>query len=96
MAGCFAWHLHAQPAASDGSLRCPHCSSLNVQTACKHKSMPFRCHEQVCGWKRFRVRTGTVMESLKVSYHDWIIAMLLTMTLTSANLKNAELVERRN
>ena len=25
---------------------CPYCGSLNVQTGCKHKSMPFRCREK--------------------------------------------------
>ncbi len=59
---------------------CPYCGSLDVQTGCKHKTMPFRCREKVCGRKRFSVRTGTVMECSKVGYQDWMIAMFLTMT----------------
>ncbi len=59
---------------------CPYCGSLNVQTGCKHKTMPFRCREKVCGRKRFSVRTGTVMECSKVGYQDWIMAMFLVMT----------------
>ena len=59
---------------------CPYCGSLNVQTGCKHKTMPFRCREKVCGRKRFSVRTGSVMECSKVGYQDWIIAMFLVMT----------------
>lgn len=63
-----------------GAVCCPYCGSLNVQTGCKHKSMPFRCREKACGRPRFSVRTGTVMECSKVGYQDWIIAMFLTMT----------------
>ena len=61
-------------------VHCPRCGSFNVQTNCKHKTMPFRCREKACGRKRFSVRTGTVMERSKVGYQDWIIAMFLTMT----------------
>ena len=58
---------------------CPECGSLNVQTDCKHKSMPFRCREKACT-KKFSTKTGTVMESAKVGYQDWIIAMFLVST----------------
>ena len=62
---------------------CPHCGSLNVQTGAKHKTMPFRCREKECA-KRFSVRTGTVMQSSKLGYQVWVIAMYLLST----NLKS--------
>ena len=58
---------------------CPHCGSLNVQTGCQHKTMPFRCREKVCA-KRFSTKTGTVMEGSKIGYQDWIVAAFLVMT----------------
>ena len=58
---------------------CPECGSLNVQTGCKHKTMPFRCREKACA-KKFSTKTGTVMEGAKVGYQDWIIAMFLVST----------------
>ena len=64
---------------------CPHCGSLNVQTGCQHKTMPFRCREKLCA-KRFSTKTGTVMEGSKIGYQDWIIAMfLLTTSLKSVS-----------
>ena len=62
---------------------CPYCGSLNVQTGCKHKTMPFRCREKACGRKRFSTKTGSVMEGSKIGYQDWVIAMFLV----SASLK---------
>ena len=58
---------------------CPHCGSLNVQTGCQHKTMPFRCREKICA-KRFSSKTGTVMEGSKIGYQDWIVAAFLVMT----------------
>lgn len=58
---------------------CPHCGSLNVQTGCQHKTMPFRCREKVCA-KRFSTKTGTVMEGSKIGYQDWIVTAFLVMT----------------
>ena len=58
---------------------CPNCGSLNVQTGCKHKTMPYRCREKECTLK-FSVKTGTVMEGSKIGYQDWIIASFLMMT----------------
>ena len=58
---------------------CPVCGSVNVQSGCKHKSMPFRCREKECG-KKFSVKTGTVMECAKVGYQDWLLAAFLLMT----------------
>ena len=58
---------------------CPHCGSVNVQTGCQHKTMPFRCRERICA-KRFSTKTGTVMEGSKIGYQDWIVAAFLVMT----------------
>ena len=58
---------------------CPHCGSLNVQTGCQHKTMPFRCRERICA-KRFSTKTGTVMAGSKIGYQDWIVAAFLVMT----------------
>ena len=67
----------------NGVIACPACGSVNVQTGCKHKTMPYRCRERECAQK-FSVKTGTVMEGSKVKYQDWIIASFLLMT----NLKS--------
>ena len=61
-------------------VRCLYCGSLNVQVGCQHKTMPFRCREQVCGRKRFSTKTDTVMEGSKIGYQDWIVAAFLVMT----------------
>ena len=66
-----------------GDISCPYCGSLNVQIGTQHKSMPYRCREKECD-KRFSVRTGTVMQSSKLSYQVWVIAMYLLST----NLKS--------
>lgn len=58
---------------------CPHCGSVNVQTGCKHKSMPFRCREKECA-KRFSAKTGTVMEGSKLGFQVWMIATFLLST----------------
>ena len=58
---------------------CPECGSVDVQTGCKHKTMPVRCREKVCG-KKFSTKTGTVIEGSNVGYQDWIIAMFLVST----------------
>ena len=58
---------------------CPACGSVNVQTRCRHKTMPYRCREKECK-KKFSVKTGTVMECAKVSYQDSLLAAFLLMT----------------
>ena len=60
-------------------IACHHCGSPNVQTECKHKTMPFRCREKDCA-KRFSVRTGTVMQSSKLGFQVWAIATYLMAT----------------
>ena len=58
---------------------CHYCGSLNVQSGCKHKTMPYRCREKECG-KRFSVRTGTAMQSTKMGFQVWAIALYLLST----------------
>ena len=58
---------------------CPCCGSVNVQTGCKHKTMPFRCREKECG-KKFSTKTGTIMEGSKIGFQDWLIATFLLTT----------------
>ena len=62
-----------------GTPACPHCGSLNVQSGCKHRTMPYRCREKLCS-KRFSVKVGTVMESSNLDYQTWAIAMYLMVT----------------
>ena len=62
---------------------CPHCHSDNVQTNAAHKSMPYRCRDKSCA-KRFSVKTGTVMQSSKLGYQTWLLAIYLIST----NLKS--------
>ena len=58
---------------------CHHCGSENVQTDCKHKTMSYRCREKACA-KRFSIRTGTVMQSSKLGFQTWAIAIYLMST----------------
>ena len=53
-----------------GTLTCPECGSVNVQSGCKHKTMPYRCREKEYG-KKFSVKTGTVMEGSNLDYQTW-------------------------
>ena len=56
---------------------CHHCGSLNVTTKTGSKSMPFRCRD--CR-KRFSTRTGTVMQSSKLGFQVWLVAIYLLST----------------
>lgn len=58
---------------------CPYCGSVNVQSGAKHKTMPYRCREKECA-KRFSVRTKTPMESSKLGFQVWAIALYLVTT----------------
>ena len=58
-------------------ITCPDCGSDNVQDGCKHKSMPFRCRD--CG-RKFSTKTGSVMQSSKLGYQTWAIAIYLFNT----------------
>jgi transposase-like protein len=58
-------------------ITCPGCGSDNVQDGCKHKTMPFRCRD--CG-KKFSTKTGSVMQSSKLGYRIWALAIYLFNT----------------
>ena len=58
---------------------CPYCGSTNVQSGAKHKTMPYRCREKACA-KRFSVRTKTPMESSKLGFQTWAIALYQVTT----------------
>ena len=60
-------------------LHCPHCGSTNVQSGAKHKTMPYRCREKECA-KRFSVRTKTPMESSKLGFQVWAVALYQVTT----------------
>ena len=56
---------------------CPKCGSKNVQVRKTRKPQPFRCRD--CR-KDFSVKTGCIMQSSKLSYQVWAIAMYLMAT----------------
>ncbi|MCY4442350.1 MAG: IS1595 family transposase [Deltaproteobacteria bacterium] len=58
---------------------CPYCGSTNVQSGAKHKTMSYRCREKTCA-KRFSVRTKTPMESSKLGFQTWAIALYQVTT----------------
>ena len=60
-------------------LHCPYCGSTNVQSGAKHKTMPYRCREKECA-RRFSVRTKTPMESSKLGFQVWAIALYQVTT----------------
>ena len=53
-------------------IACVRCGSCNVNTQTAHKTMPYRCRD--CD-KRFSVRFGTAMQSSKLGYQVWAIAI---------------------
>ena len=55
-------------------IACHYCGSTHVLTGAKHKTMPYRCRVKGCR-KRFSVRTGTVMQSSKLGFQVWAIAI---------------------
>ena len=66
-------------------VRYPHCGSTNVQTGAKHKTMPYRCRDKVCG-KRFSAKSKTLIESANLGYQTCAIATyLLTTSLKSVS-----------
>lgn len=59
--------------------QCPKCGTSNVQENIKHKTMTHRCRE--CeGKPRFSVRTGTLLQSSKLPFRTWVIAIYLFTT----------------
>ena len=62
---------------------CVACGSINVQENAAHPRMPYRCREKGCR-KQFSLKIGTVMQSSKLGYQIWAIALYLLST----NLKS--------
>ena len=58
---------------------CPYCGSINIQSGSKHKTMPYLCREKECA-KRFSARTDTAMESSRLGFQAWAIAIYLITT----------------
>ena len=56
---------------------CPKCGSLNIQTRKTRKPQPFRCRD--CR-KDFSTKTGTVMQSSKLGFQTWAMAIYLMNT----------------
>ncbi len=54
--------------------RCSHCASSNAGREGKHPQMPLHCRD--CR-KFFSVKTGTVMQSSKLGYQKWALAIYL-------------------
>ncbi len=59
--------------------RCPYCGYDNIQIGTAHKTMPLRCRRNGCR-KRFSVKVDSVMESSKLGYQTWAIAIYLFST----------------
>ena len=58
-------------------IACPRCRDTDVQEDTPHPNTPFRCR----GCNRFfSVKTGTVMQSSKLGYRTWPIAMQRILT----------------
>jgi transposase-like protein len=58
-------------------IRCAHCKSENVSTESKHPTMPYHCRD--CR-KFFSAKTGTVMQSSKLGYQKWALAIYILTT----------------
>ena len=58
-------------------IACPDCGSVRCSPCKDRKPMPYRCKD--CR-KHFSVRKGTVMQSSKLGYQEWAIAIYLVAT----------------
>ena len=58
-------------------ISCTHCGSKDVNEHAAHPKMPYRCRS--CR-KRFSVRHGTAMESTKLGFQTWVVAIYLLAT----------------
>ena len=59
--------------------KCPYCSTPNVQSNIKHKTMMYRCRE--CKKKpMFSLKTGTIMEGSNLKYLAWAVGIYLFTT----------------
>ena len=56
---------------------CPDCGSTNTAVCKGRKPMPYRCRDCRCF---FSVRKGTAMQSSKVGYRKWVVALYLMST----------------
>lgn len=56
---------------------CPDCGSVNTVATKNRKPMPYRCRD--CR-SHFSVRKGTVMQSSKVGFQKWAIALYMMTT----------------
>ncbi len=61
----------------DSGIACPDCGSVRYSACKNRKPMPYRCKD--CR-KHFSVRKGTVMQSSKLGYQEWAIAIYLVAT----------------
>ncbi len=55
-------------------IRCPHCDSDRINERTSHPKMPYRCKD--CH-KFFSVKVDSVMESSKIGYRVWLLAIYL-------------------
>ncbi|MXX93727.1 MAG: IS1595 family transposase [Chloroflexi bacterium] len=58
-------------------LRCAWCEGKNVVAKDSHPTMPYRCYD--CN-RFFSVKSNTVMQSSKIGYQKWAIAMYVMTT----------------
>ena len=56
---------------------CPDCGSINTAVVKSRKPMPYRCRD--CR-NHFSVRKGTVMQSSRKGYQEWVIAIYMMTT----------------
>ena len=56
---------------------CPNCGGTDINDHANHPTMPFHCRD--CR-KFFSAKTGTLMQSSKIGYRKWILAIYLFTT----------------
>ena len=61
----------------DGEVKCPRCNNKKINKLKETRSMPYSCGK--CQ-KSFSIRTGTILQSSKVSLRKWVIAIYLMTT----------------
>ena len=58
-------------------LRCPHCGGMRPKRVDHHRAMPYYCND--CR-NYFSVKTGSAMQSSKLGYRKWALAIYLMTT----------------